>query len=490
MNILFTSAEAAPFAKVGGLADVIGSLPKALTRLGVDARVIMPLYGSIDQRRYRISHLFSFPFSRRTGTTEVQVFTTVYEGVPFYFIKGWPFFGDEGEVYTTWDWDVPRFVFFDQAVMAVAWELRERLGWFPDVFHVNDWHMGLTPFLLHESRVDPIWSQVASVLGIHNLAYQGESVGGWLWELGIPGRQQPDLLYQNLTDNMLAMAIAYSDIITTVSPRYAIEIQYPYMGYGLDGLIRTRTNDLYGILNGIDVEVWNPATDPNVVSKFDADSFGEKRLANKRYLQQEAGLEIRDDAPIFGIVTRLVWQKGVDMLLPALRRFLAETDAQFISLASGDPHYSFELEKLGRDFQWKARTFMGYNAAIAQHIYAGCDVFLMPSHYEPCGIGQMLAMRYGALPLVRKTGGLADTVANYDGGPGDQGTGFVFDWEEPDALLNTMRWAAATYRNEPEAWRRMQHRAMLNDFSWDRSAQQYIEIYEKAVHKRRGVSAQ
>lgn len=489
MNILFTSAEAAPFAKVGGLADVIGSLPKALQRLGVDARVIMPFYGSIDAPRYRINHLFSFRFSRRTGTTDVQVYTTVHEGVPFYFIKGWPFFGEEDNVYTTWDWDVPRFVFFNQVAMAVAWELRERLDWFPDVIHANDWHMGLTPFLLQESRTDPVWTQVASVLGIHNLAYQGEHVGGWLWELGIPGRHQPDLVYQNLTDNMLAIAITYSDIITTVSPRYAIEIQYPHMGYGLDGLIRTRVSDLHGILNGIDVEIWNPAIDPHIVSNYNSDNFQEKRAPNKRYLQQEAGLEVRDDVPLFGIVTRLVWQKGIDMLLPALRQLLTETDVQFVSLASGDPHYSFELEKLGRDFEWKARTFIGYNAAIAQHIYAGCDVFLMPSHYEPCGIGQMLAMRYGSLPLVRKTGGLADTVANYDGGPGDQGTGFVFDWEEPNALLNTMRWAASTYRNEPEAWRKMQHRAMLNDFSWDRSAQQYIEIYEKAIQKRRGVNA-
>ncbi len=486
VNVLFTSAEAAPFSKVGGLADVVGSLPVALRRMGSDARVIMPLYGHIDQQKYSISHLFTFPLHRRTGTTDVGVFTTVYQGVPFYFVKGWPFFGDDHETYTTWELDVPRFTFFNQAAMAVAWEIKERIGWFPDVFHVNDWHTGLLPFLLAESRGEPTWAKTASVLSIHNLAYQGESVGGWLWELGIPARTQPDLMYQDLTDNMLGIAIAYSDVVSTVSPRYAIEIQYPSMRYGLDGLIRTRIDDLIGILNGIDVDYWNPETDKLIASNYSVENFSEKRAANKRQLQGEAGLEVRADIPIIGIVSRLVWQKGFDLALPALRRLLLNTDVQLIVLGSGEPELDYAFWRLGEDFSWRAKVFQGYNEALAHRIYAGSDMFLMPSHYEPCGIGQMIAMRYGSLPVVRETGGLADTVENYDNGTAEHGKGFVFNWEQPDAVLNTLRWALDTYHNRHDAWVRMQKRAMSTDFSWDSSARQYIDMYEKAIAKRRG----
>jgi starch synthase len=486
MNILFAAAEAVPFAKVGGMADVVGSLPGALRRLGADARVILPYYGFLDSERYHITPLFSFSLPRQTGSADVKVFTTVYQDVPYYFVQSWPFFGEEQAVYSEWKWDVPRFIFFAQAALAVAWELRQRSGWFPDVFHVNDWHTGLIPFLLYESRFAEGWSQTASVLSIHNLAYQGEHVGGWLWELGIPGRQQPDLVYQDKTDNLMAIAIAYSDKISTVSPRYATEIQYPAMGYGLDGMIRTRVNDLVGILNGVDTDIWNPATDPFIVSKFSVEDFEEKRPPNKRQLQLDAGLDVRDDVPVIGLVSRLVWQKGMDLAFPALRRLLVNTDVQFIGLGSGEPELDHQFWRLGQDFGWRARTYLGYNAALSQRIYAGCDIFLMPSHFEPCGIGQMLAMRYGALPLVRETGGLADTVINYDGGAGDYGTGFMFLWEEADAVLNTLRWAIDTYRSRPDAWRRMQRRAMLVDFSWEKSARQYLDLYTQALAKKRG----
>lgn len=483
LKILFTSAEAAPFAKVGGLADVVGSLPKALRNAGLDARVLMPYYGFLRSPRYAIEHLFSFQFTRSTGTTDVHVHTSTYEGVPFYFVSGWPFFGEDSSTYTTWDWDVPRFLFFNQVALAVAWELRQRHGWFPDLFHVHDWHTGLIPFLLHESRHDPIWSKTASMLSIHNLAYQGDHVGGWLWQLGIPGRSHPDLVYQNLTDNLLAISIAYSDILTTVSPRYAIEIQYPYMGYGLDGLIRRRLPDLHGILNGMDIEHADPETDPKLVSNYNANNFREKRPANKRQLQSDSGLQIREDIPVIGMVSRLVEQKGLDLAIPALRRLLADTEVQFIVLGTGDPHISHQIWQLGQDFPWRVRTFLQYDGAVAQRIYAGCDIFLMPSRYEPCGIGQMLAMRYGALPLVRETGGLADTVQNYDNGDADTGTGFVFNWQEPDAVLGTMRWALDVFHNRNQAWQRMQERAMQIDFSWGKSALQYIDLYHKAVQK-------
>lgn len=481
MNVLFASAEAVPFAKVGGMADVVGSLPAALRQHDIDARVILPGYGFIDHDKYDISHLFTFKLALRQGTADVNVYTTIHQGVPFYFLQAWPYFGEDDAVYTDWDWDIPRFIFFNQAVMGVIWEIQRRLGWQPDVLHVNDWHTGLLPFLISESRYMPGWERMATVLSIHNLAYQGEHIGGWLWQAGIPGRHHHDLTRLGLTDNTLAIAIAYSDIITTVSPRYAIEIQYPYMGLGLDGLIRSRVGDLYGILNGVDTELWNPATDVSLTANYDATNFKERRILNKRALQEQVGLPVRDDVMLIGLVSRLVEQKGIDLALPALRGLLVSSDVQFIGLGTGNPELEHDLARLGHDFHWRARCFIQFDDMIAQHIYAGCDLFLMPSHFEPCGIGQMLAMRYGALPLVRETGGLADTVRNYDDDDGERSTGFVFQWEEPDAVLGTLRWALKTYHQRPDAWVRMQQNGMNTDFSWHNSAQQYADIYRKAT---------
>jgi starch synthase len=486
MNVLLVSAEVDPFAKVGGLADVVGSLPKALRGLNIDARVLMPYYQFIDGQRFGIEPSFSFKLARATGTTDVSVFSTTHDGVPVYFLRGWPYFGEERAVYSDWEHDVPRFIFFCQAARAAAEAMLENGGWFPDVFHVNDWHTGLIPFLVEQKRhADPRWQGVGTIVGIHNMAYQGEDVGGWLWELGLAGRDHPQLVSRGLTDNMLAMAIAYSDIVTTVSPRYAIEIQYPYMSYGLDGLIRSRIDDLYGILNGIDYDVWNPETDRHIVSNYNADNFQERRPPNKRQLQDDSNLALRHDVPVIGLVSRLVWQKGIDLAIPALRRLLSGYDVQFIALGSGDPEYNNLLFRLGADFHWKARANIGYNAAVAQQIYAGCDLFLMPSHYEPCGIGQMNAMRYGALPIVRETGGLADSVENYDNGDGERGTGFMFQWEEADALYQTLLWAIRTFHERPAVWQRMQERAMRTDFSWQRSALEYEKLYRKAVERHR-----
>ncbi len=482
MNVLFVSAEVDPFAKVGGLADVVGSLPKALRSRGIDARVLMPYYAFIDQTRFNIRHLFSFQFERQTGLERVDIYGTEHNDVPIYFLRALPWFGQERTVYSNWDGDVPRFIFFCQAALEAATALRDQLGWFPDLFHVNDWHTGLTPFLIDLRRAyDPAWRSVGTMLTIHNMAYQGDYITGFTMPLGIPGRNHPELQRYNLGDNMLATAIAYSDIITTVSPRYAVEIQFPYQSYGLQNLLRSRLLDLYGIVNGIDMELWNPETDRMISSHFNADNFVQLRPPNKRQLQQDSDLEVRDDVFVIGLVSRLVEQKGLDLAFPALRRLLADTDVQFVGLGSGEPEFNNMLFRLGEDFHWRARAFVGYNATVAQRIYAGCDLFLMPSHYEPCGVGQMLAMRYGALPLVRETGGLADTVENYDDGPADRGTGFMFQWETPDAVLGTIHWALRTYHQRREAWRRMQARALRTDFSWNKGAAEYIQLYEEAI---------
>jgi starch synthase len=491
LNVLFASAEVAPFAKAGGLGDVVGSLPKALRAEGVDARVLMPLYGSIDTNRYQIKPLFNFKMSRRNGTAEISISYTVFDTVPIYFLSSWPFFGDGNYLYTNWDWDMPRFIFFSQAIQAVAWQLAQGAGghnhWVPDVLHFNDWHTGLGAFLLDTSRGDPLWGRMGSVQTIHNMAYQGPHAGGWLFDVGVPGRNHPDLVYQDKTDNLMAISLAYADVVSTVSPRYAVEMQYPRFGEGLDTLMqmRARSGDVIGILNGIDPELWNPATDKSLPHQFDIHTFLAGRAANKAQMQIDAGLPVNPNVPLIGMVSRLTDQKGIDLAIPALRQLLSDTECQLIVLGTGEPALERQLWRLAEDFGWKARAYLQYNALISQRIYGASDLFLMPSRYEPCGTSQMIAMRYGSLPIVRETGGLADTVANYDNGSADYGTGFVFTWEEASAVLNTLRWAINTYHNRPDAFQRMQRRAMQVDFSWKKSAGEYVSMYERTLTKHR-----
>lgn len=485
MKVLFTSAEVDPFAKIGGLADVVGSLPKALRQQGIDARVLMPDYGFIDKERWNTRYVLDFEVHRRTGVTHCGLYMTEYESVPVYFLRAQPYFGFEPGVYQGWEMDVPRFTLFSQAALAVCDALNAYQGWMPDVIHANDWHTGLIPFLVSRARQEqPHWSGVGTMFTIHNLAYQGEYVGGWMWEYGIPGRDDhPDLARLGKTDNLMAIGIGYADVITTVSPRYAVEIQYPYQGYGLDQLLRARVMNLVGILNGIDAGRWNPEVDPQLVSHFNADNFATARLPNKRQLQTDAGLPVRDDVPLIGLVSRLVAQKGMDLAVGPLRQILSERDVQFVALGAGEYGIENALFQISEDYRDKARVYLGYSAAQAQRIYGGSDLFLMPSRYEPCGTSQMFAMRYGSLPLVRATGGLADTVINYDNAAAETGTGFVFEWETPDAVYGTLQWALDTYRSSPYAWRRMQERAMRTDFSWTKSADEYITLYRQISKK-------
>ncbi|NJN36327.1 MAG: glycosyltransferase [Nitrospiraceae bacterium] len=278
--------------------------------------------------------------------------------------------------------------------------------------------------------------------------------------------------------------IVYSNAVTTVSPHHAWEAQHTEVGAGLGHTLFLHQNKFSGILNGIDVALWNPATDPLIIARYDTSNFQEMRAINKRHLQALLNLPVRDDVPLIGVVSRITKQKGFDLAIPALHQLLQEQgDVQVVALGTGDADLERELGWLALRFGDRVRAEMRFDAALAQQIYAGCDLFLMPSHFEPCGIGQMLAMRYGALPLVRKTGGLADTVQNYDNGPADDGTGFVFEWEEMGALLGTLRWSLETYHTKRDAWTRMQIRAMETDFSWNTSAQQYIDVYQLIMNR-------
>lgn len=483
MKVLLASSEAVPFAKVGGLADVVGSLPRALRKLDIDARVIIPGYGFIDHLEFDIQPLLTFDFHHRQGMNEVTLFACIQDGIPFYLLQSPPYFGLEGEVYSHWDWDMERFIYLNQALLAALAQLNEHLGWFPEVLHVNDWHTSLLPFLIKEHASGAHWNALATVLSIHNIAYQGNHAGGFLYQAGVHGRHSPELVYYDLTDNLLGIGIAYSDMISTVSPRYAEEIKYPYAGYELAPLIGIREKDLRGVLNGLDTEIWDPQTDPHLIENFSASNFESKRPLNKRHLQSYARLPVRPEIPLIGVVSRLAAQKGFDIALPALRRVLGARYAQLVALGTGESSLEFALWELDQDFADKATAFLQFDGALAQQIYAGCDVFLMPSHFEPCGMGQMMAMRYGALPLVRETGGLADTVDNYDNASADKGTGFVFHWQETEAVEGTLNWSLDVYQQRPEAWQRMQRRAMSVDFSWDNSAAAYRDLYQQAKIK-------
>lgn len=479
MKVLIASAEAVPFAKVGGLADVVGSLPKALRQEGIDARVIIPGYGFISHDEYDIAHLFSFQFQHYKGISTVDIYSCIYESVPFYFVQVWPYIGTEESVYTTWEWDVPRFILFNQIVMASAWQLKVQLNWFPNIVHANDWHTGLLPFLISENRWNKDWSGVGTVTTIHNIAYQGDHVGGFLFESGIPTRFHPELTYLGLNDNMLAIATVYADMITTVSPRYAKEIQYSFAGYELAPLIQLRKEDVKGILNGIDVEIWDPRRSEDLENRYDVNSFINKRALNKVALQKRLGLAEGVDIPIIGIVSRLVKQKGFAVALPALDQILHQYGVQLIVLGTGEDWIEDGFRQLAERYPDRARALLYFNETDAHQIYASSDLFLMPSNFEPCGIGQMIAMHYGSLPLVRSTGGLADTVINFDNADGTHGTGFVYQEQSSEAILGTLKWALETYHQKRAAWQQMQRNGMTHDFSWRKSAKEYVSIYHK-----------
>lgn len=481
MKVLYASAEVSPFASTGGLAEVAASLPAALRAQGAELRVISPCYGFLDHERHGLSHDFTFAFPRHGNLLEVQVHSVRRHGVLHHFLLCRPWFGEEQTPYLGDAQDIARFILFCQLTLACAWELRQRSDWFPDILHVNDWHCALAPFLLAVSRGSPDWAAMRSLLTIHNLAYQGRDAGAALYSANIPPRHQADLVYQDLGDNLLATGIATADIVTTVSPRYAAEIQTAEMGHGLDGIVRTRRAQLHGILNGIDPRRHNPETDAHIAARFNAQNFHEQRGSNRLALRQQQGLCADQRMPLVAMIGRLDVQKGLQLALPVLRHMLAANVLQFVSLGDGDPQLGHELSAMAAQWPGRMAVIRAFDDRLARQIYAGADLFLMPSLFEPCGIGQMLAMRYGALPLVRETGGLADTVDDYDDGRGDRGTGFLFHEARPDALHAALDRAIQTWHRRPAAWRKLQRRAMRRDFSQARSARAIMNLYRESL---------
>lgn len=480
MRILFAIVEMSPLAKAGGLADVGGSLPKALTRLGSDVRVILPFHRLIDRTRVELEPLaMGVAVPTPWGNEPVDLWLTQISEVPVVLLENNRFFdrpaihgGDE----------VQRWTFYVQATLAAA----DYLRWAPDLLHLHDWHPALIGTWLQGALGHP-WSDLPLVYTIHNLAFRGDfdPIVVRRWRLPEQAFQPPAGVAQRSLYNSMAQGILHADVVSTVSETYAKEILTPDFGAGLDPLLKTREDRLYGILNGIDYEVFNPATDPHLAARFDVGHL-DRRVTNKSVLQQFVGLPTNPSIPLAGVVARLYYQKGIDILVAAFERLLAEQPLQLVVLGTGDEAHEQLLAELATRFPDKVALIFRFDEPLAQLIYGGCDFFLMPSRYEPCGLGQMIAMRYGAVPIVRRTGGLADTVEDCTRSP-STGTGFVFEEATGQALRHAVMRAIAAFE-DPERWRRIQQCVMCQDFSWNQTAGKYLTLYERASAHRRALS--
>ncbi len=483
MRILFAASECAPFAKAGGLGDVVGALPKALLALGHDVRVVLPRYQFIATwNKQRHSKPLGVPLGDGEAWCGVLESRLPGSDVPVYFIEhdalfygSQPYHGYGGSVD-----EMARFALLSRASL----QLCRFLEWAPDVIHVHDWPTAWIPILLNTVENQPPFERTATILSIHNMAYQPRFPKAGLSLLQLP---ESVFVSDGLEDfgelNPFKGGLYHSTMLSTVSPNYAREIRTPQFGEGLDRTMNFRGGDLVGILNGIDESVWNPATDPNIEATYTADDMSRKAIC-KAGLQKEVGLDVRPDVPLLGIVSRLNYQKGVDVLIGALDGILS-LDTQVVLLGSGDPAFEEELRHrshygFGRFFAW-----IGYNERLAHRIEAASDMYLMPSRFEPCGLNQMYSQRYGTLPIVRSTGGLADTVEQCDPSTG-AGTGFKFYDLYEASLYATVQWAVDVYRNQPELFRTMQRRGMLKSMGWDNSAKQYASMYEWALERKRG----
>ncbi|WP_338216912.1 glycogen synthase GlgA [Lacticaseibacillus salsurivasis] len=475
MKVLFAAAEGVPFYKTGGLGDVAYALPKTLRQAGVDIRVVLPYYGQLFPAQYRaqVSDVAQFTVmvggeQKYVGIKQLQLGT-----VPYYFIDNEEFFGREG-LYGYWD-DGGRFGFFQMAII----EMLQVIDFIPDVLHLNDWHTAFIPVLLKDkySWITP-YQGIKTQLTIHNLQFQGWFPPAVLTDVFGIGRQffHDDGYAQNGAVNFLKGGINFADLVSTVSPSYAREIQTPQFGEHLDGTLRKQAGKLVGILNGIDTQLYDPATDKHLPAHYTASDLSGK-AKDKRALQRSVGLPQRK-VPLFGIVSRLTRQKGMDQLLTALNVLLPGEDIQVVMLGTGDSELEVGFNTLRDRFAGKVASLVKFDEALAQQIYAGADFFVMPSAFEPSGLAQMMAMRYGTLPVVHETGGLRDSVTPYDATTG-AGTGFSYYDFTPQVLIDTLVRAAQVYRAEPAAYQQLQQQAMAADFAWPKAAKQYLAGYQR-----------
>ncbi|MCR4412357.1 MAG: glycogen synthase GlgA [Thermoguttaceae bacterium] len=495
MNILVATSEAVPFAKTGGLADVCGALPIELARLGHQAALILPAYRQVRYCGHPIERMgidFIVPIGSKTVTGHLLRSRLPDSGVPVYLVQQDAYF-DRDELYRQNGQDFQdnceRFVFFCRAVM----EAIRLLGLDLDVLHCNDWQTGLIPaYLKIEYRNLPRYEKISSLLTIHNIAYQGMF---WHWDMLLTGLDWKYFNWHQMEYygklNLLKTGIVFSDAVNTVSPRYAQEIQTAQFGRGLEGVLQHRRDVLSGILNGIDEAVWNPATDSNLAARYTPDSVDVGKPLCKAALQRELGLAERRDVPLVGMIGRLDDQKGFDLVAEIIPEWAATADVQWAILGKGEPKYHDLFTQLAKSHPEKVAVRLEYSDPLAHRIEAGADLFLMPSRFEPCGLNQMYSLKYGTVPVVRETGGLADTITNADDRTlaSGEANGFSFREDNALALSETLRRACDTYRNRPDVWKRLIRVGMRQDWSWRRSATEYVRLYESMVSRVRSGQA-
>lgn len=479
MRLFFAASEVAPFIKTGGLADVAGSLPKALAKLGHDVRVILPLYSSIPpvwRRQMTFLKHFYFPLSWRNAYC--GLFSLEYEGLTYYFIDNEYYFKREA-LYGQFD-DGERFAYFSRAIVEVP----VQLNWAPDVIHCNDWQTGMAPVYLLEARHrEPLLKDTKSVFTIHNIEYQGQFDRNILGDvLGLDESYfREDMLAYYGDVNLVKGAIYASDYVTTVSPTYGKELQYSFYAHGLEGVIADNYHKFSGILNGIDLEHNDPATDPFLPAHYTAqDLSGKKRC--KAALQEQLGLTVDPDIPMIACISRLVAHKGYELVTAAFPKMM-EHKAQFVVLGTGDWGIESFFRMAAEQYPGRVSANLLYSAELASRIYAGADLLLMPSISEPCGLAQMIAMRYGTVPIVRLTGGLKDSVPSYNPVKGT-GLGFTFGSITPGDLLGAVERALDVYENAPADWTELARRGMTTDFSWNQSAAAYQKVYATVTRGR------
>lgn len=479
-NILFVASECVPFVKTGGLADVAGTLPKMFNKEEYDCRVILPNYRCIPSKyrdNFKYVHHFYMDMGERFSSVHVGIMEYEYDGITFYFVDNLFYFGGD-KPYADIRYDIEKFTYFSKAVLAILPVINFR----PDVIHCHDWQAGLVPVYLRTLYKDnPFYSGTKTVFTIHNLRFQG------IWDIktikslsGLPDYVfTPDKLEYKRDANMLKGGLVYSDLITTVSDTYAGEIQTPYYGEGLDGLLRARNQSLCGIVNGIDYEAYNPEKDDNLAKKYTVRTFRKNKAANKTALQQELNLPVDESKFMIAIISRLTDQKGLDLVKYALSRICDEF-TQLVVIGTGDPQY----ENLFREYAWNMRDRVSanilFNEGFAHKLYAAADAALVPSRFEPCGLTQLIALRYGTVPIVRETGGLKDTVIPYNEYDGT-GIGFSFANYNGDELLNIINYAKHIYFDCRKEWDQMVTRGMKTDYSWNGSARKYEELYNRVL---------
>ncbi len=475
IKVLFLAAEADPLVKIGGLGDVAGSLPAALRALPepVDVRLVLPLYPQIKKSGWDLTPVASFNIPHSRGPILAEVFQTLINGVTIYLVSGAPvsespavYSGDPSQ-------DGTKFTFFSLAAM----ELAKIIDWQPDILHAHDWHAAPAVYNLRLIRKsDNFFRNTKSLLTVHNLPYLGYDTGPALGAFGLPRAHMSPL--PDWAEHLpLPLGLLTADKINTVSPCYAKEMLTEEFGANLKGFLGTRKDDISGILNGLDMQSWDPATDPQLAVNYSAETLN-KRKENKKKLLNELNLDPDLGKPLFAMINRLDHQKGVD-LVPEALRLVHDLEWQAVILGTGDPSLEDAARRLDQEFP-QVRTVLRYDGGLARRIYAGSDLILIPSRYEPCGLTQMIAMRYGCVPLARATGGLKDTIIDYLFGKAGQSTGFLFEESTSQALADTIRRAIMVYKDQ-RRWQGLQRRGMRKDFSWERSAKKYLELYQELV---------